>query len=144
MTVHARALSSMAQTRYRRPYNVWLYLCVLCTLCTAFLVLVFSVGQVWYSWLVFFAMLLVGILATIFDPEALQHTGYLEDGTPVQIKRPIIGLKKYETHFGVTGDYEVSSDGFRYEKAIWVLHLHPFSLVASGETVVWRSWTFGG
>lgn len=134
----------MVQTRYRRPYNKWLYLAILFALLTTYLVLLSTVGQAWYTILVFFAMLALNLCAMLFDPETLLHTGYLEDGTEVQIKRPIIGLKKYETQYGLTGDYEVSNDGFRYEKAIWILHLHPFSLVASGETFTWWRWTCGG
>lgn len=128
----------MVQTRYKRPYSLVFYLALLFGLFTAYLVLVFTVGLLWWTWLIFAAMLVVGALGTIFDPAGIQHTRHLEDGTEVRVKRPLIGLKNCETRYGITGDYEVSSDGFRYESAIWVLHFHPLSLVATGEPVVWR------
>lgn len=64
-------------------------------------------------------VVVLGALASIFDPDTAYHTkATLDDGSLVRVKRPFIGFKHLETKVGVTGDYEVPFEGLRYEEAL--------------------------
>lgn len=110
----------MAQTRYKRPYSLRLFFAIYVPLAVAFIVLILTLGTQHPASISVLALVVVlGTLAHIFDPDTAYHTKTtLDDGTVVRVKRPYIGFKHLETKVGVTGDYEVRFDGWRYEEAL--------------------------
>lgn len=110
----------MAQTRYKRPYSLRLFFAIQILLCMIFVVLVAELESAHPATLTVLTLIVVlCILATIFDPETAYHTKTtLNDGTVVRVKRPFIGFKHLETKVGVSGDYEVRFDGWRHEPAL--------------------------
>ena len=113
---------SMAQTRYRRPFNIWLFFAIALGLLAIFFALYFTIGSNVATWLFLTLFLVVAIAGGLLDPGTSHaYTERLEDGTEIKVKRPLIGLKRFETKFGLTGDYEVSADGWRYEMAYVVI-----------------------
>lgn len=64
------------------------------------------------------ACILVRFLFTVLDPDTtIESHKALPDGTVVDVRRPLVGFKRYEEPLGVTGGYEVRYDGYRYEPA---------------------------
>lgn len=110
----------MAQTRYKRPYSVRLFFAIYTPLCVAYIVLGVKLGVGHPASITVVALLFVlGFAASIFDPDFAYETHTtLDDGTVVRVRRPYIGFKHLETKVGVTGDYEVRFDGWRYEEAL--------------------------
>lgn len=111
----------MAQTRYKRPYSLHLFFAIYFPLVVVLVVLIVTLGTQHPASVSVLALVVVlGTLAHIFDPDtAYHHTKTtLDDGTVVRVKRPYIGFKHLETKVGVTGNYEVRFDGWRYEEAL--------------------------
>ena len=107
----------MAQTRYKRPYSLRLFFAIYILLCVAFIVFIVKLrGHHPATISVLSLVVVLGALASIFDPDTAYHTkATLDYGSVIRVKRPFIGFKHLETKVGVTGDYEVRFDGWRYE-----------------------------
>lgn len=109
----------MPQTLYNRAWPRWLVLAV--TLPLTALLIAMAVTQGLRSpamWIVLVVEALTLILFTVLDPEVtIKSRRVMPDGRVVNVRRPLVGFKKYETQVGVLGGYEVRVDGFRYEEA---------------------------
>jgi hypothetical protein len=110
----------MVQTRYRRPFSLPLHFAILAVLFVVFVVLLVKLGGRHPATITIMSLILaIAILGRIFDPDTAYLTETtLDDGTVVPVKRPLIGFKHLEVKLGVTGDYEVRSDGWRHEPAL--------------------------
>jgi hypothetical protein len=112
-------VTAMPQTTYNRPWPGWVVLAVTLPLTALFVAMAVTQGAKSPGpWIVLMADALVLILFTILDPEVtVKSRKVLPDGSVVNVRRPLVGFKKYETQVGLTGGYEVRFDGFRYEEA---------------------------
>lgn len=111
---------AMVQTRYKRPFSLPLHFGILAALFVVFVVLLVKLGGRHPATITIMCLILaIAILGRIFDPDTAYLTETtLDDGTVVPVKRPLIGFKHLEVKLGVTGDYEVRSDGWRHEPAL--------------------------
>lgn len=109
----------MAQTMYTRPYPSWL-MALVCLPCTA-LAIVLAIVKGLGSYAFFTALLINLFFLAIFavlDPDCvIMSQRRMSDGSIVAVRRPLIGFKRCERRVGVTGGYEVRTDGYRYEQA---------------------------
>ncbi|KAI1186551.1 hypothetical protein F5B17DRAFT_431472 [Nemania serpens] len=109
----------MPQTVYRAPWPYWLPTLTSCPLVIAWVTLMFKQGATSPTALSLgAACILVRFLFTVLDPDTtIESHKALPDGTVVDVRRPLVGFKRYEEPLGVTGGYEVRYDGYRYEPA---------------------------
>ncbi|KAI1259878.1 hypothetical protein F5Y18DRAFT_408043 [Xylariaceae sp. FL1019] len=109
----------MPQTIYLRPWPHCLPFAIELPLVIAWIILAATqgIGSL-ATTTVAFAVILILAIFTLLDPETTTYTHkILDDGTPVTVRRPLVGFKKYESLVGLTGGYEVRVDGYRYERA---------------------------
>ncbi|KAI0425057.1 hypothetical protein F5Y09DRAFT_117257 [Xylaria sp. FL1042] len=109
----------MPQTVYRRPWPAWLILAPGLPLSVSWVILIIVRGaKSGAALFVGAADILVLLVFTILDPEfTIVSRKVLPDETLVNVRRPIVGLKRLESPLGLTGGYEVRIDGYRYEPA---------------------------
>ncbi|KAJ8119251.1 hypothetical protein ONZ43_g3759 [Nemania bipapillata] len=109
----------MPQTVYRRPWPQWLILALSLPLSATWVILISLQGAASQSAMIVGATDILALLVfTVFDPDTtITSRKVLPDGTPVKVRRPLIGFKRHEMPLGLTGGYEVRIDGFRYEPA---------------------------
>ncbi|KAF2965023.1 hypothetical protein GQX73_g8538 [Xylaria multiplex] len=109
----------MPQTVYRRPWPTWLVLVLSIPLSVTWITLTIVEGAKSLAAPIVGAIdILVLLIFTVLDPEVtITSCKTMPDGTVLNVRRPIIGFKRFETQLGLTGGYEVRIDGFRYEPA---------------------------
>lgn len=109
----------MAQTRYNRPWPLWVPVVIFLPFTCALVGIAIVYGvQRPHVWIAIAVETLALLLMTALDPETtIESKGMLDDGTPVRVRRPLVGFKRLERKVGVTGGYEVRFDGYRYEEA---------------------------
>ena len=111
----------MAQTSYKRPFSRRYYWGLIVVLFAIFVVLLVKLGGPHPATLTFACLVLVvTIIGRIFDPELSYYVTQttLDDGTVVPTRRPLVGFRRLETRFGMTGDYETRGDGWRDDVAL--------------------------
>ncbi|KAI1818666.1 hypothetical protein GGS20DRAFT_581420 [Poronia punctata] len=107
------------KTVYRRAWPRWLAPAIAIPLEIAWITIGFTQGFITKAASITgLVALLVLIFFTLIDPETtIPSRRTMPDGTTVNVRRPLFGLRRDETPLGLTGGYEVRIDGYRYEPA---------------------------
>ncbi|KAH8658393.1 hypothetical protein BX600DRAFT_469065 [Xylariales sp. PMI_506] len=109
----------MPQVMYNRPWPSWITFVIIFSTTVVAIAFIATKGiRSTITVAVVSVTLLMLTVISILDPETTIETRRtMSDGTVVHVRRPIIGFKRCERVVGVTGNYEVRVDGYRYERA---------------------------